>query len=63
MLNENIIVLTKKRSQLKQAVAKMVAESCTYLDKTPDKETQLKLINTLREEVVRLQSELKMRDE
>ena len=48
MLNENIIVLTKKRSQLKQAVAKMVAESCTYLDKTPDKETQLKLINTLR---------------
>jgi len=48
LLNENIIVLTKKRSQLKQAVAKMVAESCTYLDKTPDKETQLKLINTLR---------------
>ena len=41
-------MLTKKRSQLKQAVAKMVAESCTYLDKTPDKETQLKLINTLR---------------
>ena len=36
-LNERIIDLVKKRSQLKQAVAKMVTESCTFLDKTPDK--------------------------
>ncbi len=31
-LNEKIIELTKKRSQLKMAVAKMVAECCTFLD-------------------------------
>jgi len=47
-LNEKIIELTKKRSQLKQAVAKMVAECCTFLDLTPDKPTLLKLIDTLR---------------
>jgi len=47
-LNERIIDLVKKRSQLKQAVAKMVTESCTFLDKTPDKATMMKLIDTLR---------------
>jgi len=48
MLNEKILELTKKRSQLKAAVAKMVAECCTFLDNTPDKPTLLKLIDTLR---------------
>ena len=33
LLNEKIIELTKKRSQLKMAVAKMVAECCTFLDR------------------------------
>ncbi|KAJ8036924.1 26S proteasome non-ATPase regulatory subunit 12 [Holothuria leucospilota] len=47
-LNENILLLSKRRSQLKQAVQKMVQEACTYLDKTPDLETKLKLIDTLR---------------
>jgi len=47
-LNERIIDLVKKRAQLKQAVAKMVTECCTFLDKTPDKATMLKLIDTLR---------------
>lgn len=47
-LNERIIDIVKKRSQLKQAVAKMVTECCTFLDKTPDKATMLKLIDTLR---------------
>lgn len=47
-LNDNIILLTKRRSQLKQAVAKMVQECCTYVDNMPSKETQLKLIDTLR---------------
>ena len=32
-LNEKIIDLVKKRAQLKQAVAKMVTECCTFLDK------------------------------
>ncbi|KAF7281513.1 hypothetical protein GWI33_004593 [Rhynchophorus ferrugineus] len=48
-LNEHIIMLTKRRSQLKQAVAKMVQECCTYVDQTPDKETMIKLIDTLRQ--------------
>jgi len=48
-LNENIVLLTKKRGQLKQAVTKMVQESCTYVEQTPDMETKLKLIDTLRQ--------------
>lgn len=47
-LNEHIVLLSKRRSQLKQAVTKMVQECCTYIDKTPDKETMMKLIETLR---------------
>ncbi|EDO38521.1 predicted protein [Nematostella vectensis] len=47
-LNEHIILLTKRRSQLKQAVTKMIQESYTYIDQTPDMETKLKLIDTLR---------------
>ncbi|CAH4029424.1 26S proteasome non-ATPase regulatory subunit 12 [Pieris brassicae] len=47
-LNDHIILLSKRRSQLKQAVVKMVQECCTYVDKTPDKETKIKLIETLR---------------
>lgn len=48
-LNEHIVMLTKRRSQLKQAVTKMVQECCTYVDQTPDKETMIKLIDTLRQ--------------
>ncbi|XP_038068360.1 26S proteasome non-ATPase regulatory subunit 12-like isoform X1 [Patiria miniata] len=48
LLNENILLLTKRRSQLKQAVVKMVQEACSYVEKTPDMETKLKLIDTLR---------------
>ncbi|XP_078457602.1 26S proteasome non-ATPase regulatory subunit 12 [Lampetra fluviatilis] len=47
-LNENIIIMTKRRSQLKQAVAKMVQQCCEYVEKTPDLQTKLKLIDTLR---------------
>lgn len=47
-LNEYIALLVKRRSQLKQAVVKMVQECCTYVPQTPDKETKLKLIDTLR---------------
>lgn len=48
LLSENIIALTKRRSQLKAAVTKMVQECCTYVDKMPTKELKLKLIDTLR---------------
>ncbi|XP_055706867.1 26S proteasome non-ATPase regulatory subunit 12 [Phlebotomus papatasi] len=47
-LNEYISLLVKRRSQLKQSVVKMIQECATYVDKTPDKDTKLKLINTLR---------------
>ena len=50
LLNENLITLSKKRSQLKQAVAKMVQECITYIEdrRLPDKDVELKLIETLR---------------
>ncbi|PSN34115.1 26S proteasome non-ATPase regulatory subunit 12 [Blattella germanica] len=48
LLNEHIALLAKRRSQLKQAVAKMVQECCTYVEQAPNKETKIKLIDTLR---------------
>lgn len=48
-LNEHIILLSKRRSQLKQAVTKMVQECCVYVDQTPDKDVKIKLIDTLRQ--------------
>ncbi|XP_077294721.1 regulatory particle non-ATPase 5 [Arctopsyche grandis] len=47
-LNDHIALLAKRRSQLKQAVVKMVQECCLYVDQTPNKETKIKLIETLR---------------
>lgn len=47
-LNENIHTLSKRRSQLKQAVTKMVQEACTYVDQITDMDQKLKLIDTLR---------------
>lgn len=48
LLNDNIVQLTKKRGQLKQAVTKMVQEAFTYVDKINHAENKLKLIDTLR---------------
>jgi 26S proteasome regulatory subunit N5 len=48
LLNENIVQLTKRRGQLKQAVTKMVQEAFTYVDKITAMDTKLKLIDTLR---------------
>jgi len=47
-LNENITALSKRRSQLKQAVTKMVQHACDYVDEMPDKANKEKLIETLR---------------
>ncbi|KAK7113343.1 26S proteasome non-ATPase regulatory subunit 12-like [Littorina saxatilis] len=47
-LNENIVVITKKRGQIKQAVTKMIQEAYTYVEKTPNMDVKLKLIDTLR---------------
>merc|ERR1719150_3256623 len=50
LLNEHIILLSKKRSQLKAAVAKMVQQCYAWVKdaKLPSKEIELKLIETLR---------------
>ncbi|KND02822.1 proteasome regulatory particle lid subunit RPN5 [Spizellomyces punctatus DAOM BR117] len=48
LLNEHIILLSKKHGLLKQAVTKMIQEAMTYIDQTPDMPTKLELINTLR---------------
>ncbi|XP_045802548.1 26S proteasome non-ATPase regulatory subunit 12 homolog A-like isoform X5 [Trifolium pratense] len=54
-LNDQIVVLSKRRGQLKQAVTAMVQQAVTamvqqameYIDKTPDIETRIELIKTL----------------
>jgi 26S proteasome regulatory subunit N5 len=48
LLNEHILLLTKKRGQLKTAVASMVEQCCRFVEQTPDLEIKLKLIDTLR---------------
>jgi len=48
LLNEYIILLAKRRLQLKLSVAAMVKECCTFVDQIQDKDTKLKLIDTLR---------------
>ncbi len=48
LLNEHIVTLSKRRSQLKQAITKMVQEAYDLVEKTPDLDTKLKLIETLR---------------
>ncbi|KAI0232548.1 26S proteasome non-ATPase regulatory subunit 12 [Lamellibrachia satsuma] len=48
LLNEQIVLLTKRRGQLKQAVTKMVQEAYGYVEKTPSMDVKLKLIATLR---------------
>ncbi|UYV71719.1 PSMD12, partial [Cordylochernes scorpioides] len=47
-LRENILVLSKRRGQIKQSVTKMIQECCSYVDKIKDPEVQLEYIDTLR---------------
>ncbi|XVE62179.1 hypothetical protein DITRI_Ditri06bG0097700 [Diplodiscus trichospermus] len=46
-LNEQIVNLSKKRGQLKQAVTAMVQQAMQYIDDTPDIVTCIELIKTL----------------
>ncbi|ORY98341.1 PCI domain-domain-containing protein [Absidia repens] len=48
LLNEQVVLLSKKHGQLKVATTKMVQEAMVYLDSTPDLDTKLELIDTLR---------------
>eukprot|EP00891_Asterochloris_glomerata_P006770 jgi/Astpho2/6770/e_gw1.00103.16.1_t len=46
-LNEHILLLAKRRSQLKQAVQAFVRQAMSYVDQTPEQETKVELIRTL----------------
>ncbi|OAY78643.1 26S proteasome non-ATPase regulatory subunit 12 homolog A-like [Ananas comosus] len=46
-LNDQIVLLSKRRGQLKQAVTAMVQKAMQYIDETPDLETRIELIKTL----------------
>uniref|UniRef100_A0A6M2DFN9 Putative 26s proteasome regulatory complex subunit n=1 Tax=Xenopsylla cheopis TaxID=163159 RepID=A0A6M2DFN9_XENCH len=48
LLNEHVTLLAKRRSQLKQAVVKMVQECCTMVDQMPTQELKVEFIKTLR---------------
>ncbi|KAI8970206.1 PCI domain-containing protein [Mycotypha africana] len=48
LMNEQIVLLSKKHGQLKAATSKMIQEAMSYLDSTPDMDTKLELIDTLR---------------
>lgn len=47
-MNDQTLVLSKKHSQLKQAITKMVQTVVSFLDDTPDLKTKLSVIETLR---------------
>lgn len=47
-MNEQILLLSKKHGQLKQAITKMVQTVMEFLDDTPNMETKLSVIETLR---------------
>ena len=46
-VNEHIVLLSKRRAQLKQAVAAMVKEAMTYIDLAPTLAVKTELIETL----------------
>ena len=47
-LNAHILILSKRRAQLKQAVADVVKEAMGYVDAMPSREAKLALVTTLR---------------
>src|SRR5262249_8257209 len=48
LLNEQVLLLSKKHGQLKQAITNMVQVVMGFLDDTPNLETKLSVIETLR---------------
>ncbi|XP_059624408.1 26S proteasome non-ATPase regulatory subunit 12 homolog A-like [Cornus florida] len=46
-LNDQIMLLSKRRGQLKQAVTAMVQQAMQYIDETPDIDSKIELIQTL----------------
>ncbi|KAF8068421.1 RPN5A [Scenedesmus sp. PABB004] len=47
LLEEHIVLLTKRRGQLKQVIQSFVRQAMGYIDSLPDKESQVSLIKTL----------------
>lgn len=47
LLEEQIMCLSKRRSQLKQAIQAFVRQAITYIDQAPDQDTKVALIKTL----------------
>ncbi|KAJ5864703.1 uncharacterized protein N7529_006619 [Penicillium soppii] len=48
LLNDQVLLLSKKHAQLKQATTKMVQTVMTFLDDTPNLEVKMSVIETLR---------------
>lgn len=48
LLNDQVLLLSKKHGQLKQAVTKMVQTVMGFLDETPNLDVKLSVIHTLR---------------
>lgn len=48
LMNEHVQILSKKHGQLKLAITKMVQMVMNFLNETPDTETKLSVIDTLR---------------
>ena len=42
-INEHIMLLSKRRAQLKQAISAMVKEAITYIDRAPNLEVKTEL--------------------
>ena len=47
-MNEQVLLLSKKHGQLKQAITKMVQVVMSFLDDTPNMDVKLSVIETLR---------------
>ncbi|KAK6732079.1 hypothetical protein RB195_016448 [Necator americanus] len=48
LLNDTILTLSKKRLIIKMAIAKMVRDACEMVEKMPNEEVKMKLVDTLR---------------
>ena len=48
LLNEQVLLLSKKHGQLKQAITKMVQVVMSFINDAPDSDHKLGLIETLR---------------
>lgn len=48
LLNDQVLLLSKKHGQLKQAITKMVQVVMGFLDETPNLDVKLSVIQTLR---------------